>query len=493
MSIEEPPVDVLRTPEAGARVIRGGVLRGGGYAVGLVLAAATSVFLLRGLGVEDFGRYATVAAIVGIVSTLTDAGLTAVGSRELALLPRGADREAVLRVLVALRLLLSVAAILLAALFAVLAGYERVIVEGVLLAGLGVLLVNVQATALLPLSVELRLGVVTGFEVLKQALTLVGVAALAVAGASLLPYFAVQALLGATVLVLTPPMLGGLRPLLPRLDRGAALSLLREALPLAIAIAMNVLYLRLLVILVSLLQGETETGLYGAAFRVFEMLLVLPGIVLGVALPLLSVAGAEDLSRLRYALQRLAEVSLLAGLGLALAATALAAPALELLYGAEYAGAAPMLHVQAWALVPLFLGQVALLALVALRRQRAVALANAGAVALVLALGLILVPRWGGEGAASAGVATEAALCAFLLTALAVSERTILPRFAFAWRPVAATVGGAVPLLVLGADRWLSASLALAAFAGVAVAVRALPGEVYPALARRRPPPGGAT
>jgi len=487
VTIEETPVDVLRTPEAGARAIRGGVLRGGGYAVSLVLAAATSVFLLRGLGVEDFGRYATVAAIVGVVSILTDAGLTAVGARELSLLPRGSPREDVLRVLVALRILLSVAAILLAALFALAVGYETVIVEGVLLAGLGALLVNVQATVLLPLSVELRLGVVTGFEVLKQALTLVGVAALAVLGASLLPYLVLQAVVGVVVLALTPKVVGGLRLLQPRLDRRAAVTLLREAVPIGVAIAMNVLYLRLLVILVSLLEDEIETGLYGTAFRIFEMLIVLPGIVLSVALPVLSVAGAEDRARLRYAVQRLTEVAVLVGLGLALASTALAVPGIELLYGAQYADAAPMLQLQAWALVPLFLGQAVVMALVALRRQRAIAAANAVAVAVVLVSGPLLVRAFGGEGAALAGVVTEAVLCGMLLAALAVRERTALPDFAFVWRPVAATLAGVVPLVVLGADAWLSALLAATAFVVVAVVVRAVPSEVYDALVRRGP------
>ena len=76
--------DVLRTGEAGGMVIRGGVLRGAGYGAGILLGAGTSVLLLRHLGVEDFGRYGVVIALLGIVSGVTDAGLTAVGSRELA-------------------------------------------------------------------------------------------------------------------------------------------------------------------------------------------------------------------------------------------------------------------------------------------------------------------------------------------------------------------------------------------------------------------------
>jgi O-antigen/teichoic acid export membrane protein len=487
VSAEQPPADVLRTAEAGARVIRGGTLRGGGYVAGLVLGAASSVFLLRGLGVEDFGRYAAVTAVLGVVSTLTDAGLTAVGSRELALRPPGRAREELVRVLVALRIVFSVAAVLAAALFVLLAGYDRVMVEGTLLAGLGVLLVNVQATAMLPLTVELRLGAVTAFELAKQALTLAGIAVLAAAGASLLPYFAVQVLVGAAVLALTPAVLAGIRPLLPRLDRAAAAALMREALPLAVAIAMNVLYLRLLVVLVSLTRSEAETGLYGTSFRVFELLVGLPLLVLGVALPLLAVAGAEDLDRLRYALQRLSEVALVAGLGLALATAALAEPGIRLLYGAEYADAAPILRIQAWALVPLFLGQVFLLALVSLRRQRAVAVANAIALVVVLALGLALIEARGGEGAALAGVVAEAVLAVVLLAFLASAERSVVPALGFAWRPLLALAAGVVPLVLLGADRWLAAALAIAAFALVAAAVRALPRELLEALARRDP------
>src|SRR5688572_5814484 len=116
-------------------VIRGSVVRAGGYAVATALGAATSVFLLRGLGVEDFGRYATVTALLAIVSTISDAGLTAVGAREMALRPSGPEREHLLRDLVALRIALTLAGIAAAAVFAYAVGYDRVLVAGVLLGG----------------------------------------------------------------------------------------------------------------------------------------------------------------------------------------------------------------------------------------------------------------------------------------------------------------------------------------------------------------------
>jgi O-antigen/teichoic acid export membrane protein len=489
VTAENSSVDVLRTPEAGGKVIRGGALRGAGYGVGIAVGALTAVFLTRGLGLEDFGRYGTVAAVLGIVSIVTDAGLTAVGSRELAVLQPGRAREELLRHLVGLRILVSTAAVLAATGFVALAGYDRVMVWGTLLGGLGVLLVNTQATAMMPLSIELRLGRVTAIDLLKQVLTLGFVAVLAVAGASLLPYFAVQAVVGALVLVLTPRLIGGVRPMLPRVERAVAVGLLREALPVAVAIAMNVLYLRLLVIMVSLLSDETETGFYATSFRVVEMLIGLPTLVLSVALPLLSVAGAEDLERLRYGLQRTLEVAVVAAAGLVLV-TVVVAPAVPLLFGDEFDGAVGMLQIQAWALLPLFVGQALGLALIALRCQRALAIGNGVAVVLVVVVGLLLIPDHGGTGAAVAGVVTEAGLCLMLLLLLARTAPAVMPKLGFAWRPGLALAAGIVPLLVPGLGHVLAGALAVAAFVGTALVAKAVPPEVAEAL-RRRGPTGG--
>lgn len=487
MASDHSSVDVLSTPEAGALVIRGGALRGGGYVVGILFGAATSVFLLRGLHPEGFGRYATVAALLGIVSIVTDAGLTAVGARELALRPRGEQRVELLGTLLGLRIVLTAVGVAMAVVFALVAGYDQTMVWGTLLAGVGVLFVNTQSTSMMPLTVELRLGAVTTFEVLRQALTLIGIAALALAGSTLLPYFAVQAAVGAAMLVLTPRVVGGVRMLRPRLARRDAAQLLKEALPLAVAIAMNVIYLRLLVIIVSLTESPQETGLYATSFRVFEMLIGIPGLVLAVALPVLALAGAYDLERLRYSLQRMTEIAAVFSLGLALATFALAEPVIRLLFGRSYHGAAPILRIQAWALVPLFIGQVAVLALISLRRQRALAAANAFSLALVVLLGLTLTPAFAGRGAATAGVIAENALAITLFVLLRRAEPSVMPRFAFVWRPLVALAAGAAVLAIPRIDDWLRGGLVVCAFALTAVTVRAVPYEVLEALRRRGP------
>ncbi len=84
-----------------------------------------------------------------------------------------------------------------------------VVVAGTAIAGVGVLLLNTQSTLMMPLAIELRMGAITLIETLRHALTLVGVAVLVLAGASLLPFFGVQVAVGVVVLLLTPSLVAG--------------------------------------------------------------------------------------------------------------------------------------------------------------------------------------------------------------------------------------------------------------------------------------------
>ena len=188
-------------------------------------------------------------------------------------------------------------------------------------------------------------------------------------GSSLLPFFGAQIPVGAVVLALTPLVVPWRRGLLPAFDRSVVASLLREALPLAIALTMNVVYFRVLMIMTSLLASQTQTGYFATSFQVFAVLFSLPLLVLSSALPLLSVAGRDDSERLRFGLQRMTEVSLAVAVVFVLVIYALAPTLVPLLGGDQYAGAVPVLQIQSFALIAVFVGQVWQLGLLSLRRQ----------------------------------------------------------------------------------------------------------------------------
>ena len=472
--------DLLRSPEAGRLVIRGGAVRGFGYATSVLLVAVASVFLLRYLGVEDFGRYATIMSLIAIVSGITDAGLTAVGARDLPLRPREAQPRFVANLL-GLRLLLTPVGVLGAIVFALLAGYENELVLGTLLAGAGLVLINAQATMMLTLQADLLIGRLTTAEVLRQALTFVGVVALVATGASLTPFFAIPILVGVGVLAASPLLVGQRLVYRPEFDRGEWRTLVREALPLAASLVMNVVYFRVLIILVSLISTALQTGLYATSFRVFEIMLGLPVLVLTVALPVLAVANA-DRPRLRYVLQRMTEVAAIAAVFLAIFIVIVARPMIELLGGSEYADAAPVLRIQAFALVAVFLGQVWQLGLISMRRQSALVVANGVALVVVLVLGISLIAAYEAIGAAVAAVIAEAVLAAALFVLLARADRTLTPALRSLWKPLLAGGLMAASLLVPGVPIVVTALVGSAVFALTIWLTRAVPAEVFDAL-----------
>src|ERR1700722_18054643 len=79
--------DLLDTPDAGAAIIRGGSLRIVGYLVGVAISVVSSVLLLRHLGVVASGYYVTILSLVTLTGGVTEAGLAAIGVRELSTLP----------------------------------------------------------------------------------------------------------------------------------------------------------------------------------------------------------------------------------------------------------------------------------------------------------------------------------------------------------------------------------------------------------------------
>ena len=77
----------LDRSDAGNAALRGGALRMSAYVGGILLALISVPLLVRHLGIDAFGQYAAVLALVTIVSGLTEAGLNAIAVREYATIP----------------------------------------------------------------------------------------------------------------------------------------------------------------------------------------------------------------------------------------------------------------------------------------------------------------------------------------------------------------------------------------------------------------------
>jgi O-antigen/teichoic acid export membrane protein len=229
-------------------------------------------------------------------------------------------------------------------------------------------------------------------------------------------------------------------------------------------------------LVLSVLAGDRETGVFLAALRVFEFLGMVPNAVAQGAMPALTreaLRGGEGVRRRTAGTMAL--VAAPAAIGLALVAGAV----VELLFGGAYADGAAPLRILAIALLPLFMN--ALLSWTLLARGRAAWLARLTGLRVVaaLALALVLVPRLGAVGAAAGLAGAEWLL--LVLGWLACRSAAFEVRIA---RPVGWALAACVPMAL--AVSGVSADLVLAIPVGALTYAATLAGawKLVPAFAR---------
>jgi O-antigen/teichoic acid export membrane protein len=483
---EQAPGDLLDTRAAGPQAARGGAMRAGGYALATLLALLSAPLMIRHLGVDDYGRYVTIMSLVAVVAGLSDAGINTIALREYAALS-GDDRRAAMRDLLGIRLALTVAGILAGVAFALVAGYDSVLVVGTTAAGFALLLQSLQTLLGASLQGELRFGWITTTEVLRQLLFVAIVVALVVAGAELGPFFFAQIPAFAVTLTLTAWLVRRIMPLRPAFRVGRWWPLLRVTVAYAVAVALNAAYFRIAILMLSLLGTERETGYFATAFRVVEILIVVPALIIGAAFPILVRAARDDRERLDYAAGRLVEVGVVIGTWFTLGLFLAAQPIITVLAGDRSDPSVELLRIQSFALIATFLIVTGGYVLLSLHQHRTTLVVNLLALATSLGLSAALVPAYGATGAAVAVLAAEVVLAAAVMAAV-VRLRPVVGRAL--WRAPAVLAAGAVAGLVglvPGLPDLAVAILALLIYPLLLIAVRRFPPEVADALRRTTP------
>jgi O-antigen/teichoic acid export membrane protein len=407
------PQDLLDTPAAGPAAIRGSVVRAGGYVATAAVALVSVSLLIRHVGVVEFGHYVTVLSLVTLAATLSDAGLTTLAIREYSI--RGpAERERLMANLLGLRLVLTAVGVLGAVMFALAAGYEQRLVLGTLIAGFGVLLTAVQGTYAVPLSSMLRLGTVTALDFARQLLATVLTVVLVLSGATLLGFFAIPIPVGIAILIATRRYVRGEVPLAPRLDRDEWRALMIAVVPIGVAVTLAAIYFRVTILAMSLIASDEQTGYYATAYRVLEVIVLLPGLLVGSAFPVLARAARDDSERLAYATQRLSEAMVVLGAWVGVTVVLTADFAIRILAGGASAPSVPVLQIQSVAIAVAFVSTTWALGLVSLARYGSLLRITAATLTLLLTLTIVLVPVLEAQGAAIA-IATADTAGALLL------------------------------------------------------------------------------
>jgi O-antigen/teichoic acid export membrane protein len=470
--------DVLDSNSAGGLLVRGGALRFAGYMAMMGLSVVMSAVLTRYLGVSRFGQYTTIMSLVAVVAAVTDAGMLNLGTREYAVL-QGRDRQNFLRDLLGLRITMTLLGAGVTTLFAALIGYPSALIAGALTASLATVALVLQHTLSIPLGADLRLGLLAGLELIRQTLWVGAIVVLAALGANVFVLLSVPVVANLILIWPTAVLVRG------RITAGVAIRprawmpILQAAIVFSLATAVGTIYIYAGQILTSLATTRHEAGIFAVSFRVFAVTANVPGLLAASALPLLARAARDDRDRLAYALQRIFEVSLIGGLGLAIVMSAASGFIVSVVAGPRYASAGSVLSLQVFAMVDSFVLAGWSFALLSLRLHRQLLLAN-GAALIVSTVGtLVLAANYGATGAAVATLCAETTLAVATLVALVWRRPRYRPRLAIVPRVI--LVGGFSAAVAMAPDMpsALRGLVAAVVYTLGIVAVRAAPPELW--------------
>jgi O-antigen/teichoic acid export membrane protein len=270
------------------------------------------------------------------------------------------------------------------------------------------------------------------------------------------------------------------RPALRGARGDGPLGFFRNSWTQGIAGLSGILYFYIDTIMLKMMVGNDEVGLYNAAYRLLNFFVLAAGIIALTALPILSRAKSRE--RLQSVFRAVLSAMLLLAIPAASVGFALAAEMLTFLYRekmAIYHVSVPTLKILLVAGAFTYVGSLASLTLIAVRKQvmwTAVALAG---LTFNISVNIVLIPRHGHVGAAWATLGTEA-LVSILCCGLLWRRRGIT--VSAHWLARAIPLGVATFFLA-GAlrDLWfpLAAGVAVGAFFGGVWVLRLWPRTLF--------------
>jgi O-antigen/teichoic acid export membrane protein len=476
----------------------GGLLAGSSalLASRLVVAAlgwSGMVLIAQRLSVEEFGQLSFVFGLLGLTTVVTNLG---VGRVVLAALVGDHDDVATFAgTYIVLRAVLGLAGYGVAFVIVVLGGYPPVVVQATALGGLMVLIATPSHALDAVFQARMGMRTVAVADVIGQFGQLGLTVALVVWRPTLLWLVVPFVVNGVLVLAWKGRHLPAL--IRPHLCVRLAMwrTMLAAAVPLTIGYALQTLYFKVDLVMLSRLDTFESVGIYNVGYKFADVAVLLTAAVLIPAAPLLVRAWPDNVDEFRSVTRRLGGVLGLAAAFVAVHFALLAEPLISLLYGERYAvGAGAARVVVAAACLQIYV-RIGLDVLVAAGRSRWYPWIALTGLVLNVGLNLVLIPAHSYRGAAAATLCSELVVLATMWVTVRRSMRVggLVDMARLVKSALSALAAGVVGVVLMPIVPWpvvgLGAASTFAVVVGLSGAGRGLLSE-GPAvrLSRRRRP-----
>jgi len=202
------------------------------------------------------------------------------------------------------------------------------------------------------------------------------------------------------------------------LNMARSLGAFKMALPLALSGVLWIVFYQADILMLKGIAPAGEAGFYSASYRIMEIFSALYRVVFYVSFTRLSQSFGDNAQQMARQVYRTTLLLTVGILPVVLLASVFQIPLVNLIYGETYAPSVRSLSILLPSIAVIIFGELARYILIAMKRDRYLPPLLVGAVLLNVAANLVLIPRWGGAGAAIATLVSEAALTLVCLQVL---------------------------------------------------------------------------
>lgn len=383
-----------------------------GKVVSTVIGVVIVGLMTRLLGQEGFGKYSTANAFLQVFAIIMDLGLNVILVQMLG--EKAGDEKAERRIVSALftlRFIMAAIIMTAAPIIGLLLPYGRdlklalfAIWGSFFFTLLNQVVIGVQQR-------HLKMHVVAISEVVGRTVLLVGVLMATVYGWGLVPVVLIVSLGGSANFLINFLVARRYADFSWNVDVAFWKTALHRAWPIGVSIIFSLIYFKADTLILGFVRPQTEVGVYGAAYRVLEILVTLPFMYAGVLLPVIAKAWADgERDRFRRLIQRSFDAFSLIVFPLVLGTQLVAERGMTLVAGRDFTQSGNVLRILILATGMIFIAVIFSHAIVALDKQRAMLPIYIGTAILTLLGYAIFIPAYGMWAAAWLTVASEFAV-----------------------------------------------------------------------------------
>lgn len=386
--------------------------------------------LVDGSRLLGYGQYTIVLTYISIIGATADLGLFTLVVREIT----GKQPAAAGRIVgsaIVFRFLLMIATLLVLAGLWQFLPYDAVVKQGIVL-GVVIAFLMLFSQAV---STIFQANYLSGRIVISEVIGRLVMAILTIyflrQGLGLIPVITANLIGNVVLLVVSYLLSRSITPIKISFDWALWKQTLPEFWSIAVVTLLGLIHFRLDSLILSFYQPVSDIGIYGVAYRIFDIILVVPAIFAANLLPVLTRLNDGNLkSEISQLIGRSTRMLFAASFAIGTTIMLLAPWVIVFITNADFAASALPLRILVPAFIALFLTTIYAGTAIAMRAQKRLIGGYCLVVILDIVLNLILIPRFSYVGAAITTVISEIVLMVysfFLLTKLLPIQLRQLP------------------------------------------------------------------